>query len=295
MSDQGPRTAISLTGHSRLVGLFGWPVEHSISPPMHNAAFSALGMDWCYVPFAVPPECLPDAVRGVRALGLAGVNATVPHKQALLSLVDALTTEAQAIGAVNTLLLGEQTVGHNTDAAGFMRALRETGFAPESRHVLMLGAGGAARAVGYALLTAGATLTILNRTEERAAALAQDLKTVVAGAIVEAGSLEPGVLSAHAHQADLVVNTTVVGMSPHSAGCPWPVGVPYPAGVPLFDLIYTPPETRLMALARQSGAHATNGLTMLVHQGAEAFRLWTGVEPPVDIMLQACLHALGRS
>ena len=295
MSDQGPCTAISLTGHTRLVGLFGWPVEHSISPPMQNAAFSALGMDWCYLPFAVPPERLPDAVRGVRALGLVGVNATVPHKQALLSLVDVLTPEAQAIGAVNMLLLGEQTVGHNTDAAGFMRALRETGFAPESRHVLMLGAGGAARAVAYALLAAGATLTILNRTEERAVALAQDLKTVVAGAIVEAGSLEPAVLSARTPQAELIVNTTVVGMSPQDDDCPWPVCVPYPAGVPLFDLIYTPPETRLMALARQSGARATNGLTMLVHQGAEAFRLWTGVEPPVDIMLQACLHALGRS
>ncbi|MHB1319575.1 MAG: shikimate dehydrogenase family protein, partial [Anaerolineae bacterium] len=205
-----------------------------------------------------------------------------------------LTPEARAIGAVNTLLLGPRTVGHNTDAAGFLHALHDTGFSPGGRRVLMLGAGGAARAVGYALLSAGARVTILNRTAERAAALASDLAVSLPGANVEAGTLDPTVLASRAPQSELVVNTTVVGMSPRGDVCPWPDGVPYPTGAPLFDLIYSPPETRLMALARETGAQATNGLMMLVHQGAEAFRLWTGVEPPVELMLQACLHALGR-
>jgi shikimate dehydrogenase len=295
MSIATPNSAIALTGHTQLVGLFGWPVEHSVSPAMHNAAFSALWMDWCYLPFAVPPERLADAVQGVRALGLRGVNATVPHKQALLALVDDLTPEARAIGAVNTLLLGERMLGHNTDAAGFLRALRETGQDPAERHVLMLGAGGAARAVGYALLSAGARLSIHNRTVERALSLAADLRRALPGAAVEAASLEREVLAQRAAVADLVVNATVVGMSSHGEGSPWPDEVPYPWGVPLFDLIYSPPETRLMSLARQAGAPATNGLAMLVYQGAESFRLWTGVEPPADVMLQACLHALGRS
>jgi shikimate dehydrogenase len=295
MSQQAPRTAVEVTGHTQLVGLFGWPVEHSISPPMQNAALLAVGLDWCYLPFAVPPERLADALRGVQALGFRGVNATVPHKQALLSLVDELTPEAQAIGAVNTLLLGPRTVGHNTDAAGFLHALRDTGYHPEGQRVLMLGAGGAARAVGYALLSAGARLTILNRTVDRAVALAADLSAVLSDTSIEAGALDQSVLAQRAPQAELVVNTTMVGMSPHGGACPWPDEVPYPEGVPLFDLIYSPPETRLMALARRTGAQATNGLTMLVHQGAEAFRLWTGVEPPVDVMLRACLHALGRS
>ena len=285
-----PRLAI--TGHTQLVGLLGWPVEHSISPPMHNAAFASCGMDWCYLPFAVPPDSLAEALRGARALGLRGLNATVPHKQALLGLVDELTPEAQAIGAVNTLLLEESLVGHNTDAAGFMRALRETGFHPEGCRALVLGAGGAARAIGYGLANAGARITLLNRTPERAIALAADLRAAVDGAHVDAAPLTEPEIRRLASDVDLVVNTTSVGMWPHTDATPWPEDVTFPVGALLFDLIYNPPETRLMAQARAQGARAENGLMMLVHQGAEAFRLWTGVEPPVDVMRTACLYAL---
>lgn len=275
----------TITGHTRLVGLFGWPVEHSISPAMHNAAFAFLGMDWCYVPFAVRPEALEAAVRGVQALGLCGVNATVPHKQALLSLVDTLTEEAQAIGAVNTLLIGERLVGHNTDATGFIRALTETGFAPHGAHALILGAGGAARAIGYALVKHGARLTIVNRTVERAQALAADLQAVQPQTTIQAMPLEEATLQALASRVDLVVNATSVGMWPHEEATPWPESVPFPPKALLFDLIYNPPITRLMEQARTQGAYAVNGLMMLVHQGAEAFRLWTGVEPPIAVMV----------
>jgi shikimate dehydrogenase len=287
-----PPAGLPITGRTHLVGLLGWPVEHSISPPMHNAAFASLGMDWCYLPFAVAPEALADALRGARALGLRGLNATVPHKQALLALVDDLTPEARAIGAVNTLLFGERLTGHNTDAAGFMRALREAGGEPRGCRALVLGAGGAARAVGYGLAAAGARLTLLNRTPERAVALAADLGAALPQARVDAGPLTADALARLAPGVDLVVNTTSVGMWPESDATPWPAEVDYPAGALLLDLIYNPPETRLMASARSQGARADNGLKMLVHQGAEAFRLWTGVEPPVGVMLDACLAAL---
>lgn len=285
-----PKPAI--TGRTRLVGLLGWPVEHSISPPMHNAAFASLGMDWCYLPFAVPPEALPEALRGARSLGLRGLNATVPHKQALLSLVDDLTPEARAIGAVNTVLIGDTLTGHNTDAAGFMRALGDAGFIVNQCRALVLGAGGSARAIGYALVAAGASIALLNRTPERAASLARDLQAAIPGARVEPGPLNRESLARLAPGVELVVNTTSVGMWPHTDATPWPQDVAWPHEALLYDLIYNPPETRLMAQARAQGARAENGLGMLVHQGAEAFRLWTGVEPPVDVMVSACLAAL---
>ncbi len=291
MSVSRIRTSVTVTGHTQMVGLLGWPVEHTISPAMHNAAFAALGMDWCYVPFAVPPARLKEALRGVSALGLRGMNATVPHKQALVHLVDELSPEARAIGAVNTLLMGDKIRGHNTDASGFLRALSEAHMS-EADTALILGAGGAARAVGYALLSRGTRLVILNRTGERATALASDLRKALPGPQVDASVLRPETLAACAPRVDLIVNTTIVGMSPQAGECPWPSEVAYPGSVPLFDLIYTPRETRLMALARQSGARAANGLGMLVHQGAEAFRLWTGTEPPVDAMREACQDAL---
>jgi shikimate dehydrogenase len=284
--------AVPIYGHTRLVGLFGWPVEHSVSPPMHNAAFQAIGLDWCYVPFAVRPERLATALAGARALGLRGVNATVPHKQALLPLVDRLTPAAQAIQAVNTVLFAEDhTLGHNTDAEGFLRALRAEGFDPAGCHALLLGAGGAARAVCYGLASAGAQVTILNRTVARAEELACAITAQVPAARIQADALTADALTARL-PADLVVNATSLGMWPHVEASPWPDEAPFPSSALAYDLVYNPRETRFMATALAVGAHAANGLTMLVQQGAAAFALWTGVEPPTDIMLAACQQAL---
>jgi len=283
-----------LTGRTRVVGVIGWPIAHSVSPAMYNAAFRTLGMDWCYVPFPVRPERVPEAVAGARALGLRGINATVPHKQALVPLVDALTPAARAIGAVNTVVYDpERTLGHNTDAAGFLRSLREAGLAPEQCTALVLGAGGAARAVVYALVDLGARVTILNRTPERAENLAQQMAPVRTGAHLEAGPLEREALRRAAIDADLVVNTTSLGMWPEVDASPWPYDLPFPQHALLFDLIYNPRRTRLMAHAAAYGATAVGGLRMLVHQGAEAFELWTGISPPVDVMSKACERALG--
>ena len=290
----GPLALPRLTGRTRIVGVIGWPIAHSVSPPMHNAAFRALGLDWCYVPFPVHPDRLPEALAGARALGLRGINATVPHKQALVSLVDELTPAARAMAAVNTVVFeDDHTLGHNTDAAGFLRSLREAGLSPEGCTALVLGAGGASRAVVYALAEVGARVTVLNRTPSRAEALARDMAGLNSRARLEAGPLERGVIARASLEVDLVVNTTSLGMWPEVEATPWPEDLRFPRGALLHDLVYNPRRTRLMVQAAQSGAVAVDGLAMLVHQGAEAFQLWTGAVPPVALMLAACEQVLG--
>ncbi len=285
--------APELTGRTRLVGVIGWPIAHSVSPTMHNAAFRALAMDWCYVPFLVHPDGVSQALAGARALGLRGINATVPHKQALVPLVDVLTPTARAIGAVNTVVIEpDHTLGHNTDAAGFLRSLREAGLAPEGCTALVLGAGGSARAVVYALAEVGARLTILNRTPSRAEDLAQQMADVGPHATIQVGPLDRERIERAAEQADLVVNTTSLGMWPEVDASSWPDDLPFPRQALLYDLVYNPRRTRLMAHAERSGTRAVGGLRMLVHQGAEAFQLWTGVAPPVEVMLAACERSL---
>jgi len=282
-----------LTGGTQIVGVIGWPIEHSVSPPMHNAAFQALGLDWCYVPFPVHPAHLKEALGGVRALGLRGVNVTVPHKKTLVSLVDELAPAARAIGAVNTVIAnGQILIGHNTDASGFLRALKETGFEPSGCSALILGAGGAARAVIYALATVGARVVILNRTLERAQALAAEFTGVSETARLRAGPLNCQSLRCEAAASDLVVNATSLGMWPQVDASPWPEDVPFPSHCLLFDLVYNPAETLLMRHAARGGASVVGGLRMLVHQGAEAFALWTGRQPPVETMFAACCAAL---
>lgn len=282
-------TARQVSGQTRITGVFGWPVAHSLSPVMHNTAFADLGLDWCYVPFAVAPDSLPQAVAAIRALGIHGVNVTVPHKQAVIPLLDQLTPEAKAIGAVNTILTTEAgLLGHNTDAAGFKRSLLQANFEVRGKRALVLGAGGAARAVVYALLREGASITLLNRTPERAVNLAKS----VTGDIT-AGALDLATVQSWADKSQLVVNTTSVGMWPLVDASPWPESVPFPGDALLYDLVYNPRRTRLVNQALQAGARYIDGLWMLVHQGAEAFNLWTGMHPSTELMYRAADQALG--
>jgi shikimate dehydrogenase len=280
-----------ISGTTRVTGVWGWPVRHSLSPDMHNAAFAHLGMDWCYVPFAVAPEALPDAVRAVRALGIVGVNATIPHKEALVNLVDEVDPEARAVGAVNTIHNDAGVLrGYSTDGIGFLGALQREGFDARGKRVVVLGAGGAARSVVWSLVGIGAArVTVVNRTPERARQLA-DLGNSRGRHVVDAAGMEARPLIEAVRAADLLVNTTSVGMHPHVDD---PLLVPEDAlhaGLFVYDLIYTPPVTRLLAAATRRGARAVNGMWMLVLQGAASFRLWTGVEPPVEVMAEA-LHA----
>ncbi len=269
------------------VGLLGWPVGHSVSPAMHNAAFAARGMSWDYTKLAVPPDQFESEVaRLVGREGYRGFNVTIPHKQAAFRLpgVEAISPAAHTIGAVNTLsvrpggtLSGPQRLhADNTDWQGFARDLAAHEISPAGAICLILGSGGSARAIGYALRQGGAaSITQISRDP--------------GGRAHTAGY---GDLTRLAPGADLIVNCTPCGMSPHVDQSPWPDDVPFPPGAVLYDLIYNPPVTRLMRQAQDAGARAINGLGMLVWQGALAFELWTGRKPPVGVMHDAAAQAL---
>ena len=281
-----------ITGKTNLVGLIGWPTGHSVSPRMHNAAFAALGLDWCYVPLPVatePSTRIGEAVLGIRALGLRGTNVTVPHKQAVMPYLNHLTPAAQAIGAVNTIVVQPDgtLLGDNTDAPGFIADLRDHGVEAQGKRVLVLGAGGSARAVVYGLATAGASsITIANRTLDRATELANTLQARVNDCPLRACGM-PDDLTTVAVQCDLIVNCTSLGMSPNIEGLPWQDDLPFQPAQAVYDLVYNPRKTRLLAQAERDGARAIGGIGMLVWQGAIAFERWTGFAPPVDVMRQA--------
>lgn len=283
-----------IDGQTRLVGLLGFPVEHSLSPCMQNAAFQALSLNYAYVPLRVHPRDVPAAVTGLAALGFVGANVTIPHKQAVMPYLDVVSAEAEAIGAVNTIVIKEGLLsGHNVDATGFMAPLEDLGLTGQGLRALVLGAGGAARAVVYGLALTGASVTVLNRTLERARSLVDVIGPHLPAASLTCGPLTREAIAGIAPAVDLVVNTTSLGMPPHEGSSPWPEALPFPPRAIAYDLIYVPAETRLLAAARAAGARTLNGLPMLVHQGAAAFRLWTGCQPPTDLMLRAVSR--GRS
>lgn len=266
------------------VGVVGWPVEHSISPAMFNAAFEALGMtDWFYDRLAIPPDILKLSLRELADHGYVGVNVTVPHKEAAVPLVKA-NTLARAVGAVNTIDFRRKS-GTNTDVAGFMGDLEAHGVPVKGETVLILGAGGAARAATYGLLEAGAgDIGFISRTPERVFKLAEDLK------------FEPLIMSMEAMDMfapSLIINCTPVGMYPHGDESPWPGSVPFPRGVTVYDMVYRPAPTKFMRQAEAAGCRAIGGLGMLVGQAAASFQLWTGVKAPVEVMRAAAEKALG--
>jgi len=299
-------TLSQIDERTQLVGLIGWPVEHSISPAMHNAAFDALGLNWRYVPLPVPPGQVEAAVHGLAALGFRGANVTAPHKQAVMPALGSITPTARALGAVNTLVIGQSADGtpviggYNTDDQGFVSALRQGGFEPEERgNAVVVGAGGAARAVVFGLLWSGTgEIVVLNRTPERVRALVSDLGSRHGwSSRLRALPLTPETLIESARAADLLVNATTVGMWPHVDSSVWPGGVPIPAHLTVFDLVYNPLETRLLQQARQSGARTIDGLGMLVRQGALAFDMWTNQGLTLDEIARpmrvACERMLG--
>ena len=273
-------------GDSRTVGIIGWPVEHSLSPAVHNAAFTAMSMRWIYVPLPVEPGHLGEALVGLGALGFSGVNITMPHKTQSAELADTLSEDAKRLGAVNTFVLDAGGLhGHDTDAPGFDRFLRwDAGFDPADRSALLFGAGGAARACALALARGGAAkLTVAVRDPERAGALLEAVDGFTTEVVVVSFADAPS------ERADLIVNATPVG----SAGETLPVPE-LNQGTLVVDLLYRPTATPLQAAARAAGAMAFGGLGLLLHQAALSFELWTGQQPPLHVMSAAALAELAE-
>jgi len=286
---------MSISGETRLCGLIGDPVEHTMSPVMHNAAFRELGIDFLYVPFRVKKEELGKAIEGMRALNIKGLNVTIPHKVDVIQFLDELDPLAEKIGAVNTIVNdGGLLKGYNTDASGFLQALLERGIEPEGKNVVVLGAGGASRAVSFILADRGARLVILNRlleldwAEELAGRISQ-----VFGKEVEVLELNRGNLIKALGKADILVNTTSVGMSPNADETPVAADLLKP-GLIVFDIVYNPIKTRLLKEAETAGATTIGGLDMLVWQGVLAFEKWTGQKAPVELMKQEAIKLLEK-
>ena len=277
----------------RLV-LLGYPLGHSISPAFQQAALDHLALAAEYTTMLVPPEQLAEALGMLRGDEFLGANVTIPHKESALGHLDAIDPWASSIGAVNTIVKdGPRLKGHNTDSYGFTTSLKEkAGFDPKGASALLLGAGGAARAAAFALAREGvASLTIGNRTLGRAESLAVEIARDAAS--VGAVAMQGQALAAAARDADLIVNATSVGMrhSPGEDASPIEADLIRPGSL-VYDMVYTPAETPLLAAAKKAGATTLGGLWMLVLQGAAAFELWTGKSPPVDAMHRAAQDAL---
>lgn len=276
-----------ITGVTRILGVLGDPIGHTSSPAMHNAAIAAMGLDYAYVAFHVRPDALGSAIEGMRALQIAGLNVTVPHKQGVMAHLDEVSDEAVAIGAVNTVVNRQgRLVGYNTDAFGILESLkRDGGLEKLPAQVALLGAGGAARAILYALLEREEVeqILLLNRTRSKAESLAGDLDR---NGRVCVGEMDSSAVA----EVDLLINSTSVGMYPHEEGSPLADPSVLHANMLVADIVYKPLKTRLMKQAEAAGARAINGLGMLAWQGARSFELWTGSAPPVDVMTAAALE-----
>lgn len=269
---------MTIDQHTQLYGVIGNPVRHSLSPAMHNAAFAAKGINAIYLAFEAID--LEGCVRGVRSLGIKGMSVTIPFKQDVIPLLDDVDGLASSIGAVNTVVNDNGSLkGYNTDALGALRALEEKTTLTGKR-VCIVGAGGAARAIGYILKQRGMELSISNRSQSRGMALAKSLDCRFVN-IKELPDIKP----------DILINTTPVGMSPDVDECPVP-GEALREDMVVMDVIYNPIKTKLLAMSEARGCLIINGLPMFIYQGAEQFRLWTGLEAPVDVMNDIVMRTL---
>lgn len=273
----------NITGSTKVVAILGFPVDHSLSPAMHNLEFERLGLDYVYVPASTRPENLEVSLMGLVAAGVVGMNVTIPHKQAVIPLLDSISDDAKLVGAVNTIkVVDGRLLGYNTDIDGWVRDIQED-ILLERNAVCILGAGGAARAVAVGALASGASrLFICGRNPDTVSALASDLQSRIPDADISWRHLDDPECRAEVAACDIVVNTTPVGMETT-------LGMPIPPewlseNQYYYDTIYNPAETELMRMARQKGCAVRNGLGMLAYQGAVAFEIWTGEEPDVDRM-----------
>lgn len=284
-------SSLGINSHTIMYGVLGDPIRHSRSPIMLGRAFREAGINAAYAAFHVAPQDLGAAVQGIRALGLGGVNVTIPHKIEVMQYLDLVDEGARIAGAVNTIVNeGGRLIGYNTDGIGYVRSLKsETGVSLAGARVLMLGAGGAARGVAYALAREGAErIYIANRTLERAVELAD-----LIGEYTSAVGLRTADIGDIMQEVTIVVNTTSVGMSPNIDETPFPAELLHDRLV-VSDLIYNPRVTKLLHDAESIGAIAHSGLGMFIYQGAYAFELWTGQPAPIEAMREVVLESLNQ-
>lgn len=273
---------MNVSGKTKIVGIFGYPIEHTLSPLMHNSAFEKLEINNCYVPFLVKPEDLSYAVQSIRSLNMLGVNITVPHKENAMPLLDNIDKEAAFIGAVNTVTNIEGTLtGYNTDGRGFMSSLSEEGISVDGKNIVIIGTGGACRAISYYLSEKASGLSLYDIDKARAEKLSNDLKefrdnVVVLDRIEDAGN------------ADIIINATPLGMKPDDPSPVHPDLIS--SDMVTCDLVYK--KTNFLKQAGNKGARTIDGSGMLLWQGVLAFELWTGVKPPVDIMRKVLLSKI---
>lgn len=280
---------MKIKGSTNIVGLIGHPVEHSFSPPMHNAAFKALGMDYAYVAFDVDPSNLKSAIGGAKSLNIKGFNVTIPHKIEVMEFLDEIDPVASLIGAVNTIDF-KNLKGYNTDGIGAVRSIEEV-TSIKNKNVIVAGAGGASRAIScYLAKYVADSITILNRNVERAEKLAGDISD--SGLIDDIKSDSISAINNYLGDADILVDTTPIGMHPHIDDEPIATFDNMHEDLVVFDAVYNPNETVLIKEAIKAGAKPVYGIKMLLYQGAESFKIWTGQDAPIDVMENALRQTL---
>ncbi len=284
-----------ISGHTGLICLLGSPVTHSISPAMHNTAFAHLGLDYRYLAFQVDTDTLPAAVKGLQALGARGFNLTMPCKNLMYTLCDQLSPAASLAGAVNTVVIDPDTgklTGHMTDGAGYMRSVQDAGHDIIGKKMTLLGAGGAASAILIqAALDGVSEISVFSRRSrfwDRAVALTDRLNQETSCKVTLYDYDDPDRFKGEIAESAILTNGTSVGMAPNTEGCLIPDASWLHKGLIVSDIIYNPAKTKLLTLAEEAGCSAFNGMYMLLYQGAEAFRLWTGQDMPVDVVKRTC-------
>ena len=284
-----------ISGKTKIIGIFGDPIKHTLSPHMHNSAFEHMGLDYAYLPFHVKDNKLKEAVESIRALNLRGVNITVPHKEEVMQYLDELDEQAEHIGSVNTIVNEEGTLkGYNTDGRGYIRSLEEeTGIELENSNIVVMGAGGSARSILVALITKHPKeISLVNRTLSRAEKLVEEFQKHAPNTKLKALSATDGLFGHEIEEANLFVNTTVMGMSEVELP-PVPLEHLPPRAV-ISDIVYSPINTPIIKEAEAMGFTVHRGIGMLVYQGAIGFELWTGKAAPVSVMKTAALKHLNK-
>ncbi|MFA5572236.1 MAG: shikimate dehydrogenase [Crenarchaeota archaeon] len=284
---------MAISGKTRVCGVIGDPIEHSLSPIMHNTAFQSLNLDFIYLAFKVKSSSIGDAINGIRALNIRGLNVTMPHKKNVMRHLDRIDLSAQLIDSVNTILNKENLLfGFNTDGVGAVKALKENGVELKGRKILLLGAGGAARAIAYAVAKESDELAILNRTVKDAQTLSK-LVEKAANKRISTGSLSHTDIESNLRDSDILINATTIGMKPRYDETVVPTKL-LRQNLSVMDIIYNPLETKLVKDAKAAGAKVVSGVEMLIYQGAASFEIWTGKQAPVEVMRKAALTYLKK-